>query len=85
MGSDERVTAKALHPPEAPTYQAMSVIALLGQRDKPTVALYDYCGQLQCAFGQRGLALELEEVRWGHRGYFGALVRLWSQSQGWRG
>ena len=79
------MTAKALHPPEAPTYQAMSVIALLGQRDKPTDALYDYCGQLQHAFGQRGLALELAEVRWDHRGYFGALVRLWSQSQGWRG
>jgi glycosyltransferase involved in cell wall biosynthesis len=79
------VTSKTPRPPEAAAYPPMSVIALLGQRDKPTDALHDYCGQLQHAFAKRGLALELAEVRWDRQGYLGALVRLWSQCQAWRG
>lgn len=61
------------------------LIALLGKRDEPTDALHDYCGRLQYALARRGFALELVEVRWDRRGYLGALVNLWAQSENWTG
>jgi hypothetical protein len=63
----------------------VSIIALLGRQDEPTDALHDYCGQLRYAFARRGFALELVEVRWDRRGYLGALVHLWAQSENWTG
>jgi glycosyltransferase involved in cell wall biosynthesis len=51
-------------------------IALLGKRDQPTDALYDYCLLLAEALKEKERSLELVQVEWAERGWRRALKQL---------
>jgi glycosyltransferase involved in cell wall biosynthesis len=48
-------------------------VALLGQTDKPTDAVEDYCRFLGAALEQHGISLELMRVKWGEKNWRAAL------------
>ena len=62
----------------------LSIVALLGRRDRPTDGVEDYCTFLRRALAQRGLKLDLARVDWFNRGWIPALWGLWRESAAWR-
>lgn len=61
------------------------VIALLGQADKPTDAVEEYCRHLGEALRERGISVAIERVPWAERGWARALRSLRRRAKGWRG
>jgi glycosyltransferase involved in cell wall biosynthesis len=61
------------------------IIALLGKRDSPTDAVWDYCRLLGEVFKQHGSDCELTRVPWDEKGWLRALIDLWRKSADWKG
>jgi glycosyltransferase involved in cell wall biosynthesis len=62
-----------------------TIHALLGRRDEPTDGVVDYCNFLAAALAQRGVRLDILQVRWTDHGWPRALRSLRDASAAWRG
>lgn len=62
-----------------------TVIALLGWREMPTDGVDDNCTFLAEALARHGHTLEKYRVEWAKTGWTRALMRLWLDSEKWRG
>ena len=60
-------------------------VALLGQRDRPTDGVEDYCNFLGQALAADGIELKNVRVGWAEAGWIGALRQLSRESVAWRG
>lgn len=82
----QRQAGTAVEKSESPAGQpGVKYVALLGQPDRPTDGVTDYCVQLQAAMSGLGFALDLVRVEWATQGWGQALARLREQARDWRG